>query len=144
MPKQRVTISDVADEVGVSMMTVSRVINNKGDVSAPTAQRVWETIDRLGYRPSSIARGLATQQTKTIGLVVPDVGNPFFSDIARGVEEEAYAAGYSVFLCNTEEDAERELAVLHSLEDRQVDGLLLCSSRLSDEEISAMTARVSA
>ena len=144
MPSQRVTIADVADEVGVSMMTVSRVINNKGDVSEQTEQRVWAAIERLDYRPSNIARGLATQRTQTVGLVVPDVGNPFFSDIASGVERRAYASDYSVFLCNTNEDPLRERAVLNSLVDQQVDGVVLCSSRLSEADILSLAARVSA
>jgi LacI family transcriptional regulator len=137
----RVTMADVAREAGVSSMTVSRVINNKGDVSAATRQRVLEVIDRLGYRPSSIARGLATRRTGTLGLVVPDVANPFFSDVARGVEHVAHAEGYNVFLCNTEEDPQRELAVLESLEEKRVDGLVLCSSRLGEEELRAVVAR---
>jgi LacI family transcriptional regulator len=126
----RVTMSDVAREVGVSTMTVSRVINDKGDVSPATRRRVIETIERLGYRPSGIARGLATRHTGTLGLVIPDVANPFFAEVARGVEQVAYAEGYNVFLCNTDEDPERELDVLGSLEEKRVDGLVLCSSRL--------------
>jgi LacI family transcriptional regulator len=128
-------MSDVAREAGVSTMTVSRVVNDKGEISPATRHRVLAVIERLGYRPSSIARGLATQRTGTLGFVVPDISNPFFSDIARGVEDEAYAAGYNVFLCNTEEDPERERAILESLEEKRVDGLLLCSSRLEDDEL---------
>jgi LacI family transcriptional regulator len=109
------------------------VINDKGPVSAETRQRVLEVIDRLGYRPSGIARGLATQRTGTLGLVIPDVANPFFAELARGAEQIAYAAGYNVFLCNTDEDPERELAVLKSLEEKRVDGLVLCSSRLGED-----------
>jgi LacI family transcriptional regulator len=138
---ERVTMADVAREAGVSSMTVSRVINNKGDVSSSTRQRVLELIDRLGYRPSGIARGLATRRTGTLGLVVPDVANPFFSDVARGVEHVAYAEGYNVFLCNTEEDPERELAVLKSLEEKRVDGLILCSSRLEEDELRTVVSR---
>jgi len=128
----RVTMSDVAREAGVSLMTVSRVVNDKGEISPATRQRVLAVIERLGYRPSGIARGLATRHTSTLGLVIPDVSNPFFSEVARGAEHVAYAEGYNVFLCNTEEDPERELAVLESLEEKRVDGVLLCSSRLDD------------
>jgi transcriptional regulator with XRE-family HTH domain len=130
---QRVTMVDVARQAGVSLMTVSRVVNNKEDVSPATRQRILEIIDELGYRPSGIARGLVTQRTGTIGLVVPDIDNPYFSGMVRGAENQAYAENYSVFLCNTNEDVEREIAVLQSLEDKQVDGLLLCSSRLDEE-----------
>ncbi len=128
----RITIADVAREAGVSLMTVSRVINDKEDVSPVTRKRVLQAIAHLGYRPSGIARGLATQRTGTLGLVVPDIANPFFAEIARGVEHVAHAAHYNVFLCNTEEDQERELAVLNSLAEKWVDGIVLCSSRLDD------------
>lgn len=134
----RVTMADVARTVGVSLMTVSRVINRRGDVSDETRQRVLEAIEQLGYRPSSIARGLATSHTGTLGLVVPDVANPFFSDVARGVEHIAYAASYSVFLCNTEEDPAREWSVLESLDQQRVDGIILCSSRLGDTQLDAV------
>src|SRR5512138_1033212 len=131
----RVTMSDVARKAGVSLMTVSRVINNKGDVSSETRQRVLEIISHLGYRPSAIARSLATRETATIGLVVPDVSNAFFAEITQGVERLAYSKGYHVFLCNTEEDPQRELAVIQSLEEKRVDGLILCSSRLDEERL---------
>jgi len=134
---RRVTMSDVAREAGVSLMTVSRVVNDKQDVSAATRQRILRVIEQLGYRPSGIARGLATQRTRTLGLVVPDIANPFFSDLARGAEHEAYAKGYNVFLCNTEEDTKREHSVLQSLEDKRVDGVVLCSSRLGHDELRA-------
>ncbi len=129
-----VTVADIAREAGVSMMTVSRVINHKGDVSAATRQRVQEIIDRLNYRPSGIARSLATQHTGTLGLVIPDISNPFFADVARGAEHIAYAEGYSIFLCNTEEDPQRELAVVQSLEEKRVDGVVLIS-RLQPPQI---------
>jgi LacI family transcriptional regulator, galactose operon repressor len=107
----RVTISDVAREAGVSLMTVSRVINDKGEISLSTRQHVLDVIERLGYRPSGIARGLATQRTGNLGLIVPDIANPFFSDVARGAENKACAAGYNVFVCNTE-SPQRGLAIL--------------------------------
>ena len=137
-------MSDVARQAGVSLMTVSRVINQKDDVSLETRQRVLKIIQELDYRPSAIARSLATQQTRTIGLVVPDVANPFFADITRGIEHLAYAQGYHVFLCNTEEDPQRELAVIHSLEEKQVDGLILCSSRIEEKPLIDLLARLPA
>ncbi len=137
----RVTMADVARESGVSLMTVSRVINSKVDVSEETRQRVLEVIDRLDYRPSGIARSLATRRTGTIGLVVPDISNPFFSDVARGVATEAYREDYNVFLCSGEEDGRREIDLLHSLEEKRIDGLILCSSRLADDLMAATLAR---
>jgi LacI family transcriptional regulator len=131
----RITMADVAREAGVSLMTVSRALNGKDGISEGTRQRIQQVIDRLGYRRSDIARGLVTKRTGTIGLVVPDNSNPYFSEVARGVEHAAYAQDYNVFLCNTEEDAEREKAVLLSLAEKQVDGLIVCSSRLEKEEL---------
>ncbi|HDQ72822.1 MAG TPA: LacI family transcriptional regulator [Chloroflexi bacterium] len=138
---KRVTINDVAREANVSTMTVSRVLNDKEGVSSATRQHVQAVIERLGYRPSNIARGLVTKRTGTLGLVVPDVSNPFFSEVARGAEHVAYAEGYNVFLCNTEEDTERELAVLKSLDEKRVDGVVLCSSRLEESDLEAVVAR---
>ena len=132
---KRVTMHDVAQTAGVSLMTVSRVVNNKEDVSQATRDRVTDVIEQLNFRPSSIARGLATRRTGTLGVVVPDISNPYFASIVRSAEEEAYAQNYSVFLGNTNEDPERELTVLQSLEDKQVDGLILFSSRLEDDTL---------
>lgn len=140
----RVTMSDVARQAGVSLMTVSRVINNKGDVSSETRQRVLEVITNLGYRPSGIARSLATRETYTLGLVVPDVSNPFFADVTQGVEHLAHSNGYHVFLCNAGEDPQRELALIQSLEEKRVDGLILCSSRLEEEKLLAALANLPA
>jgi LacI family transcriptional regulator len=132
---RRVTMADVAREAGVSLMTVSRALNGKEGISDATRVHIQEVIGRLGYRPSSIARGLVTKRTGTIGLVVPDNSNPYFSEVARGVEHTAYANNYSVFLCNTEEDPQREKAVLHSLAEKYIDGLVLCSSRLAEDDL---------
>jgi LacI family transcriptional regulator len=133
----RVTISDVAREAGVSLMTVSRVVNGKEEISPATRQRVLDVIEQMGYRPSGIARGLATQRTGTLGLVIPDMANPFFSDVARGAEDRARAAGYNIFVCNTDESPQREIAALDSLEEKRVDGVVLCSSRLHDDGLRA-------
>ena len=138
---RRVTMSDVAREAGVSLMTVSRAINAKGEINPQTRARVLRVAEEMGYRPSNIARGLATRRTHTLGLVIPDVANPFFSDVARGAEHVAYAAGYNVFLCNTDEDPQRESAVLQSLEEKRVDGIVLCSSRLDDGELRMVVDR---
>ncbi|MBN1430909.1 MAG: LacI family DNA-binding transcriptional regulator [Anaerolineae bacterium] len=132
---RRVTMADVAREAGVSQMTVSRVVNEKGDISEATSLRIREVIQRLGYRPSGVARSLATKRTGTLGLVVPDNSNPCFSAIARGAEHVAYQEGYSIFLCNTEEETDRELAVIRSLEEKGVDGTILCSSRLGEDDL---------
>ena len=138
---RRATIADVAEQAGVSYQTVSRVINDKPDVSPVTRQRVQTIIDDIGYRPSRIARSLATARTATIGLVVPDIANPYFSDIALGVEQFAYDQGYSVLLCNTNEDLAREVDVLLMLEDKQVDGVIVCGLRQASGLLQAVISR---
>lgn len=142
MSSRRINISDVAREAGVSSQTVSRALNNKGEISPETRARVLETVNRLGYRPNTLARGLVTHKTLTFGLVVPDISNPFFSDVARGAEHAAHVAGYSLFLCNTVEDPDREIEALRALEAQQVDGILSCSSRLTDEDLIVMIDRL--
>lgn len=140
----RITMADVARQAGVSIMTVSRAVNGKEGISAETRLQVLEVIKTLGYRPSGIARSLATQRTLTLGLVVPDISNPFFSEVTRGVEFLANQQGYHVFLCNTEEDPSREQALIQSLEEKRVDGLILCSSRLSEELLIGLLGRLPA
>ena len=137
----RVTIADVAREAGVSQQTVSRVINDKGEISHATRDHVTEVIQRLGYRPSSIARGLATRKTMTLGLVVPDIANPFFAEIVRGADQAAHEAGYSLLLGNAFEEPRREADVLYTLEEKRVDGIVLCSSRLSEDKLDEFCAQ---
>jgi LacI family transcriptional regulator len=138
---KRITIQDVAVAAGVSRQTVSRAINDRGEISPETRAQILRVAEEMDYRPSSIARGLATQRTGTLGLIVPDVANPFFAEVARGAERKAYAAGYNVFLCNTDEDPQREIAVLRSLEEKRVDGVILCSSRLDDDTLRTSLKR---
>lgn len=138
---KRVTIADVARAAGVSPQTVSRAINDKGEIRPETRAQVLDVIGRLGYRPSTLARGLVAHKSFTFGLVVPDIANPFFSEIARGAEEVAHDAGYILLLCNTIEDPGREVDALRTLEAQRVDGVLLCSSRLPDEELRARAAK---
>lgn len=137
----RITIVDVAREAGVSRQTVSRVLNNKGEISDATLKRVREVIERLDYRPSSIARGLATRRTLTIGLIVPDIANPFFADISRGADDIAHESGFSLLLGNTVEDPAREADLLRKLEQRGVDGVIICSSRLPESELADLMKR---
>ena len=140
----RVTIHDVAKLAGVSAMTVSRVVNNKDDIRPETRARVQKAIDTLGYRPSKIARSLITQQTHTLGLVIPDITNPFFPEIVSGAEDAASQAGYSLMLFNTNENAEREQKALHMLEDASADGVIICSSRLPTNTLELLLRRHSA
>ena len=141
MPQQRITMSDVASEAGVSLMTVSRVVNNKGEIRPETRQRVQEVIERLGYRPSGIARSLAGGQTYTIGLVVPDIANPYFSGIAHGVASVANVEGFGVLLCDCEEDTSLELTMLDVLEEKRVDGVIVAAPRTRTEELLPILSR---
>ena len=135
MEKNKPTLADVALKAGVSMMTVSRAINNKGKINPETRERILAIAAEIGYRPNYLARSLATNRSATIGLVVPDISNPFFSEIAKGVEDAAHEQGYNVFLCNFDEDPKREQAALVSLAEKQVDGVILCSSRQETEAL---------
>ena len=141
MIKPLVTIGDVARTAGVSVQTVSRALNNKGEISPTTRERIVIIAEQLGYRRNAIARGLVTNRNMTLGLIVPDIANPFFPDIARGVEDQALAHGYNVFLCNTVEDPNREATVLALLEEKRVDGVILCSARLTDERLFPLLGR---
>src|SRR4029078_10933049 len=120
-----VTLRDVAQKAGVSAMTVSRVVNGTGGVDAETQRRVEEAILALDYIPNRLARSMISQQTRTIGLIVPDVVNPFFSPVVRGAETTARKAGYRVLLCNSEGDLRLERAYIEDLVSHRVDGLLL-------------------
>jgi LacI family transcriptional regulator len=121
----KVTIHDVASHAGVSAMTVSRVINESPRVSADTRRRVQASITQLGYVPNRLARGLIQRKTGALGVIVPDVANPFFTLVVRGVEQVAWRAGYHVILCDTQGDLERERGYLEDMVAFQVEGVLI-------------------
>ncbi|HWG05487.1 MAG TPA: LacI family DNA-binding transcriptional regulator [Beijerinckiaceae bacterium] len=120
-----VTMQEVARKAGVSAMTVSRVVNGDKGVSGETQRRVEEAIRALDFVPNRIARGLVSQKTQTIGLIVPDVVNPFFAPVVRGAESAARKAGYRVLLCNSEGDLRLEREYIEDLVAHRVEGLLL-------------------
>jgi DNA-binding LacI/PurR family transcriptional regulator len=132
-------MSDVAERAKVSKSTVSHVINETRFVEEHTKQRVLRAIEELDYRPSRIARGLASQRTNTVGLLISDVGNPFYHQVILGVEDVALANDYSMFLFNANYDLDRSKKYIHSMLDRQVDGVMFMSSRLSVELLSELT-----
>jgi len=134
------TISDVASLAGVSAMTVSRVVNHSGYVSATTRARVDRAIAELGYVPNALARQLRSKRTKTLALVVSDISNPFFTTIARGVEDVAVRHGFSVMYCNTDESEAEEAHYLLMLVERQVDGVLLVPARSSGTSLRLLQA----
>ncbi len=134
------TINDVALRAGVSAMTVSRVINNSGYSSPATRRRVEAAIAELGYVPNALARQLRSRRTKTLALVVSDISNPFFTTIARGVEDVAARHGFSVMYCNTDESETEEAQYLLMLIERQVDGVLLVPARSSGTSFRLLQA----
>lgn len=135
------TIGDVAKRAGVSTMTVSRVINNSGYISQETRRRVEEAIAELGYVPNALARSLRFKQTKTIALVLTDITNPFFTTVARGVEDAASEQGFSVMFCNTDESPKEEANYLNVLVQKQVDGVLLVPARCSVDSVAFLQER---
>jgi LacI family transcriptional regulator len=135
------TIGDVAKHAGVSTMTVSRVVNNSGYISDKTRQRVEIAITELGYIPNALARGLRFKQTKTLALIVTDITNPFFTTMARGVEDKASEKGFSVIFCNTDESPSKQAEYLNVLIQKQVDGVLLVPAWSSGETVLALQER---
>ena len=119
------SIADVARESGVSIFTVSAVINNKTHVSKARRQRVEDAIRKLNYRPNLVARSLIKQKTQTIGMIVTDIANPFFPMVVRGAEDAAHKHGYNLLLCNSDDVDEKEEKELELLLSKRVDGILL-------------------
>jgi LacI family transcriptional regulator len=119
------SIYDVARESAVSVFTVSEVVNKKSHVSKKLRDRVEETIRKLNYRPNLIARSLAKQRTHTIGMIVPDIANPFFPMVVRGAEDAAQKHGYNLLLCNSDDSLEKEERAIELLLSKRVDGILL-------------------
>ena len=124
-PAKAASIYDVARESGVSVFTVSAVVNNKSHVGKGLRERVEAAILKLGYRPNLIARSLAKQRTHTIGMIVPDIANPFFPMVVRGAEDSAQKHGYNLLLCNSDDNLEKEENAVDLLLSKRVDGILL-------------------
>ena len=122
------TIREVAESAGVSYATVSHVINNTRVVTQETRERVLAAMSALNYRPNALARSLRQGKTNSLGLVLPDSANPFFAEISRSIEDAAFKKGYSVFLCNTELDTQRELFYVDVLSKKQVDGIIFVAA----------------
>lgn len=129
------TIRDVAREAGVSVATVSRVINQKGYVHKETASRILHVIDQMGYEPNAVARSLSNRKSNAIALIVPSINNPFFPEVARAVEDVAQTHGYKVFLCNTDDRRDKLLAYLDSLKNKYVDGVIINSQKLTKADV---------
>jgi LacI family transcriptional regulator len=124
-PGKAASIYDVARESGVSVFTVSAVVNNKSHVGKALRERVEAAIRKLNYRPNLVARSLAKQKTHTIGMIVPDIGNPFFPSVVRGAEDAAQKHGYNLLLCNSDDSLDKEEKAVELLLSKRVDGILL-------------------
>lgn len=133
------TINDVARLAGVSTTTVSHFINGTRHISDDLRERVESAIAELGYRPNSLARGLRRGESKTIGLIVPDNSNPFFAEILRSIENIGYSNGYSVILCNSDSDIQKEIAYTDLLFAKQVDGIVFITTNNSCEHLQQLT-----
>jgi DNA-binding LacI/PurR family transcriptional regulator len=123
------TIKDLARELELSPSTISRALRDHPDISPKTKKRVVMLADKLDYHPDSIAQSLQTKKTKTIGVIVPEIKQPFFASAINGIEELAYAAGYTIIVCQSNETADREALVTRSLGSHRVAGLLVSLSR---------------
>jgi DNA-binding LacI/PurR family transcriptional regulator len=127
------TIYDVAREAGVSIATVSKVINNTGRISDKTRKKVLKIMEELDYQPSVVASALTGKRTYTIGLLIPDLANPFFAEIARSVEDRGQELGFSVVMCSTDYNSDKEAKYISLLKQKSVDGIILASGFKNDK-----------
>ncbi|HEV2444996.1 MAG TPA: LacI family DNA-binding transcriptional regulator, partial [Candidatus Sulfopaludibacter sp.] len=132
LPSSPVRLKDIARDLNVSVMTVSKVVRGCADVGAETRSRVLARIKELNYQPNWVARSLAARRTFMIGLIVPDLMHSFFAEIAKGVSSSIRPFGYDVVICNSEENREVESSEVDRLLGRQVDGLIIASAQPPD------------
>lgn len=135
------TIHDVAQDAGVSPTTVSRYLNNRIELPASTSARIDAAILKLDYRPNVLARRLSTGKTEAIGLVTPEIREPFFAELASAVEDEAERHGYTIFMSSTRSDRAREIAAINRLHDRHVDGLIMMTNTPDDGTLANLIGR---
>ena len=136
------TIKDVAKLANVSVATVSRYLNKSGYVGDQAKQAIEQAIATLEYRPNQIARSLTKKQLKTIGLIVPDITNPFFPELARAIEDVALKEGYTVILCNSDEQREKELQYIESLQQKYIAGFIIATNQLPKEQYRSLNVPV--
>lgn len=130
---ETITIYDVAREAGVSMATVSRVVNGNKNVKENTRKKVLEVIDRLDYRPNAVARGLASKKTTTVGVVIPNIANSYFATLAKGIDDIASMYKYNIVLASSDENDDHEVSVINSLFAKQVDGIIFMGYHLTEK-----------
>ncbi len=126
---KRVTAKQIADHLGVSVMTVSRALNNRPNVDEKTREAVIRCARNLGYIPNHVAKSLVLKKTYTIGVVVPEISISFFPDVIKAIEETAYGAGYQIILAHSAESVERETHAIQTLASKRVDGMLICTAQ---------------
>ncbi len=132
---------DVSREAGVSSATVSRVLTGSAEVEPATRVAVLAAVEKLGYRPNLVARGLRRQASQVIALIITDIENPFYTAVCRGVEDSARVAGYSVILCNADRDIEKEREYLRVVEDQNASGVIISPANARRTDISNLLAR---
>ncbi|OEG00123.1 hypothetical protein BHF71_06255 [Vulcanibacillus modesticaldus] len=135
---RKTTIKDVAKYANVSIATVSRVINNSPLASKEAKKKVLQAIRELGYEPNALARGLVSRKSNTIGVLIPDVSNPFFAKVFRGMEDAVHKNNSNVFICNTDKDKERMLRYIKFLREKQVEGVIFTSEEVTKEYYEAL------
>ena len=133
-----VTIYDVAREANVSMATVSRVVNGNQNVKPATRKKVLEVIERLEYRPNAVARGLASKKTTSVGVIIPDISNNLYAELARGIEDIATMYRYNIILSNSDQNEAKELELLNTMLGKQVDGIVMMSDHVTDKITNAI------
>ncbi len=135
---KRVSLNDIAKSLGVSKTLVSMVLNNLGDqngISQKTQEKVWEKARELNYQPNYLARSLRTGRSKTLGLIVADISNIFYSRLARVIEDAAAKQNYNLIICSTDEKAEKEIELIEMLRARQVDGIILSTTQKNSKRL---------
>jgi len=130
-----ITIKDIAKELKLSPSTVSRALRDHPDISRPTKNRVISLAQKLDYHPDTIAQSLQTKKTKSIGVIVPEIKQPFFASVINGIEEVAYAAGYTIIVCQSNETFEREVLYTRTLLSHRVAGLLVSLSQTTKNHL---------
>lgn len=132
------TLKDVAKETGLTVSTVSRVLNNRGYISDETRQKVYDAMKKLNYRPNEVARSLSKQTTNTIGVIVPHIRHPYFAELISNLENQAYINKHKILLFNSQEKNEKEWEYLEMCSSNRVAGIILCSGTVGVEEFTGL------
>ncbi len=137
----KITIKDIAKMADVSTATVSKILNKKDkNISDTTRNKVLEIIDRYNYVPNRVASSLVTKKTNTLSLIIPDIVNPFFPELARGAEDKANEMGYNLILCNTDNNTQKEEAYVDMLKEKMVEGIIFTASSRRTDKFEKLTS----